>query len=90
MPLTDDDLKAIGNLMELKIQPVLERMEKRDSEVNARFDFLIKQNEDREREYLLMSQQLGRHETQVEKMSAQLDRIETMVDRHEQQFDAIA
>ncbi len=73
MPLTDDDLKAIGALMDLKLQPVLERMDKRESEVNARFDALIKQNGDREREYLLMSEQLNR--------------IEKKVDRYDQYFD---
>ena len=65
MPLTEDDLKAIGALMELKLQPVLERMDRRDGEVNSRFDALIKQNEDREREYLFMSDQLGRIEKKV-------------------------
>jgi hypothetical protein len=73
MPLSDDDLRAIGTLMELKLQPVLERMDRRDSEVNARFDGLFKQNDDREREYVLMSEQLNR--------------IEKKVDRYDQYFD---
>jgi chromosome segregation ATPase len=101
MPLTDDDLKAIGALMDLKLQPVLDRMDQRDSEVNARFDALIKQNEDREREYLLMSAQLGRHDKQVAgvteqlgrhdkhlaAITEQLGRIEKKVDRYDQYFD---
>jgi hypothetical protein len=73
MPLSDDDLRAIGTLMELKLQPVLKRMDRRDSEVNARFDALFKQNDDREREYVLMSEQLNR--------------IEKKVDRYDQYFD---
>jgi hypothetical protein len=73
VPLSNDDLKAIGALMDLKLQPVLERMDRRDSEVKARLDALIKQNGDREREYLLMSEQLNR--------------IETKVDRYDQYFD---
>jgi hypothetical protein len=94
MPLTDNDLKAIGALMDLKLQPVLERMGQRDSEVNARFDALIKQNEDREREYLLMSVQLGRHDKQLGRhdkhlaaIIEQLGRIEKKVDRYDQYFD---
>jgi septal ring factor EnvC (AmiA/AmiB activator) len=101
MPLTDDDLKAIGSLMDLKLQPVLDRMDRRDSEVNARFDALIKQNEDREREYLLMSAQLGRqdkqfasmaehlgrHDKQLAAVTEQLDRIETKVGRYDQYLD---
>lgn len=87
MPLTEDDLRAIGALMELKLQPVLEHMDSRDGEVNSRFDFLIKQNEDREREYLLMSEQLGRHDKQLVTMSEQLDRIETKVDRYDRYLD---
>ena len=87
MPLTDDDLRAIGALMELKLQPVLERMDERDSEVNARFDALIKQNEDREREYLLMSAQLGRHDKHLAAITEQLGRIEKKVDRYDQYFD---
>ena len=87
MPLTDEDLKAIGALMDLKLQPVFDRMDQRDSEVNARFDALIKQNEDREREYLLMSAQLGRHDEQFGSIAEQLSRIEKKVDRYERYFD---
>ena len=87
MPLTEDDLKAIGALMDLKLQPVLERMDQRDSEVNTRFDSLIKQNEDREREYFLMSKQLGRHDIQLARISDQLGRIEKKVDRYDQYLD---
>lgn len=79
MPLTEDDLRAMGALMELKLQPVLERMDRRDSEVNSRFDFLIKQNEDREREYLLMSEQLDRIETKVDRYDRYLDDLDGRV-----------
>jgi predicted nuclease with TOPRIM domain len=87
MPLTEEDLKAIGALMELKLQLVLDRMGKRDSEVNSRFDWLIKQNSDREREYLAMSAQLGRHDKQLTAATEQLDRIEKKVDRYSPYFD---
>jgi hypothetical protein len=76
MPLTEHDLKAIGALMELKLQPVLDRMDRRDSEVNTRFDALIKQNEDREREYLFMSDQLGRIEKKVDRYDQYLDDLD--------------
>ena len=79
MPLTDDDLKAIGALMDLKLQPVLDRMDRRDSEVNTRFDALIKQNADREREYLFMSEQLGRIEKKVDRYDQYLDALDGRV-----------
>jgi predicted nuclease with TOPRIM domain len=79
MPLTDDELKAIGALMELKLQPVLDRMDRRDSEVNTRFDALIKQNADREREYLFMSEQLGRIEKKVDRYDQYLDNLDGRV-----------
>tara|TARA_Y100000310_G_scaffold336468_1_gene421080 strand:- start:1732 stop:1977 length:246 start_codon:yes stop_codon:yes gene_type:complete len=66
MPLSEDDLKAIGTLMREEITDAFERRltpfeaEVREfrNEVNGRFDHLFKQEETREQEALVISKQL--------------------------------
>ena len=66
MPLSENDLKAIGTLMREEINDAFERRltpfeaEVREfrNEVNGRFDHLFKQEETREQEALVISKQL--------------------------------
>ncbi len=66
MPLSENDLKAIGTLMREEINDAFERRltpfeaEVREfrNEVNGRFDHLFKQEETREQEALVISNQL--------------------------------
>ena len=95
MALTEDDLKALRLLMREEINDAFEhRFEPFRHEVNTRFENLYAQNEKREQEYLLMKEQLDRHDKQFEKTEKRFDniderlvRIEKKVDRQNQYLD---
>lgn len=69
MSLTEDDLTAIGKLMDLRIDPLRSefRQELRGlrSEMNQSFDALLKRDEKREQEYLVLREQVARLEDRI-------------------------
>jgi chromosome segregation ATPase len=97
MPLTDNDLTALRLLIREEVHDALERsLEPFRNEVTDHFDYLFKQDEKREQEYLAISNQLDRLFKQDESRehkylatSKQLDRIESKVDGHEQRIHVL-
>jgi hypothetical protein len=83
MSLTEKDLEAIGLLMKQQIEEVFEvRLEPFRHEVNKHFDHLYKQDERREQEYLVITEQLTRIENRLES-------VENKVDGHAQRIGVL-
>lgn len=91
MSLTEDDLKTLRLLIREEvrgeIQPFREEVNRRFRLVDERFDYLYKQDEKWEQEFLSIGRQLDRHDKKFETIDARLDRIEKKVDRQNQYFD---
>ena len=71
MPLDDSDLKAIQSLLlpiEDRIIGLEKKVQERFDSTDQNFDHLFKQNETRETEYLVISNQIKELETRVSKL----------------------
>ena len=77
MSLTEDDFKALRLLIREEVrgevQPFREEVNQRLRVIDERFDYLYKQDEKWEQEFLSIGNQL--------------DRMEKKLDRHDQYFD---
>ncbi len=87
---TDDEIKALGTLItqhvgdaiERKIEPFHAEMSAQFSEMNERFDFLYSENEKRGQEYLVITEQLNR-------IGSRLDRIVVKIENHEERLESL-
>ncbi len=70
MPLNDADLKALQVLLQQELQqeiePLRSEMNKRFDEVAVQLDGLYRENEKREQEYLVLTEQSARLEGRVD------------------------
>ncbi len=91
MSLTENDLKALRSLIREEVRGEIEPFRK---EVNTRFDTvqgqileLYDRDNKRQEEYVVIKEQLDRHDKQFEKIDGHLDRIEKKVDRQNQYIE---